>query len=72
MFGFMWNLWKKRKVNRTQSRVLGDSDEILIAQKRILVLSQTLDEVVEAARPYVAAGGVARRVFNMASEALKV
>ena len=102
MFAFISNLWKKRKVNRTQSAVLGDCDEMLmclpsdtaawvvakfneltgaleaksqelkIAQKRILVLSQTLDEVVEAARPYVTAGGVARRVFNLASAALKV
>ena len=102
MFGFIGNLWKKRKVNRTQSRVLGDSDEILmclpsdtaawvvakfneltgaldakeqelkIAQKRILVLSKALDEVVEAARPFVADGGAARRVFNLASTALKV
>lgn len=102
MFGFIGNLWKKRKVNKTQSRVLGDSDEVLmclpsdtaawvvakfnemtgaldargqelkIAQKRILVLSQALDEITEAVRPFVADGGVARRVFNLASAALKV
>ena len=102
MFGFISSLWKKRRVNRTQSAVLGDCDEMLmclpsdtaawvvakfneltgalgareqelrIAQKRILALSHALDGVVEAARPYVAAGGVARRVFNLASEALKV
>lgn len=102
MIGFLTRLWKKRKVNRTQSVVLGDYDETLmclpsdtaawvvakineltgaltareqelkIARKRILALSQALDEVVEAARPYVASGGVARKVFNLASTALKV
>lgn len=30
MFGFIANLWKKRKVNRTQSAVLGDCDEMLM------------------------------------------
>ena len=30
MFGFLSNLWKKRKVNRTQSAVLGDCDETLM------------------------------------------
>lgn len=30
MFGFLSNLWKKRKVNRTQSVVLGDFDETLM------------------------------------------
>lgn len=30
MFGFIANLWKKRKVNRTQSVVLGDCDETLM------------------------------------------
>lgn len=30
MFAFTQNLWKKRKVNRTQSAVLGDSDEMLM------------------------------------------
>lgn len=102
MFAFISNLWKKRNVNRTQSRVLGDSDEVLmclpsdtaawvvakfnemtgaleareqelkIAQKRILVLSQALDEITEAIRPFVTDGGVYRRVFNTASAALKV
>lgn len=102
MFGFISNLWKKRNVNRTQSRVLGDSDEILmclpsdtaawvvakfneltgaldakeqelrIARRRILVLSQALDEVTEAIRPFVSDGGVYRKVFNTASTALKV
>lgn len=102
MLGFLSSLWKKRKVNRTQSRVLGDSDEILmclpsdtaawvvakfneltasvelkeqelkIARRRILVLSQALDEVTEAIRPFVPDGGVYRKVFNTASAALKV
>ena len=30
MLGFISNLWKKRKVNRTQSAVLGDCDEMLM------------------------------------------
>lgn len=30
MFGFLSNLWKKRKVNRTQSVVLGDYEETLM------------------------------------------
>lgn len=30
MFGFISRLWKKRKVNRTQSAVLGDCDETLM------------------------------------------
>ena len=30
MFGFLTGLWKKRKVNRTQSAVLGDCDEMLM------------------------------------------
>lgn len=30
MFGFIASLWKKRKVNRTQSAVLGDCDETLM------------------------------------------
>ena len=30
MFGFITSLWKKRKVNRTQSAVLGDCDEMLM------------------------------------------
>ena len=30
MFGFLTSLWKKRKVNRTQSAVLGDCDETLM------------------------------------------
>lgn len=30
MFGFISNFWKKRKVNRTQAVVLGDSDETLM------------------------------------------
>lgn len=30
MFGFISNIWKKRKVNRTQSAVLGDCDETLM------------------------------------------
>ena len=30
MFGFISNLWKKRKANRTQSAVLGDCDETLM------------------------------------------
>lgn len=30
MFGFISSLWKKRKVNRTQSAVLGDCDETLM------------------------------------------
>ena len=30
MLGFLSNLWKKRKVNRTQSAVLGDYDEMLM------------------------------------------
>ena len=30
MLGFLSSLWKKRKVNRTQSAVLGDSDEMLM------------------------------------------
>lgn len=102
MFGFITNLWKKRNVNRTQSRVLGDSDETLmclpsdtaawvvakfneltasitskeqelkIARRRILVLSQALSEITEAVRPYVTDGGVYRRIFNMASNAVKV
>lgn len=102
MIGMLANLWKKRKVNRTQSRVLGDSDEVLmclpsdtaawvvakfneltasveskeqelkIARRRILVLSQALSEVTEAVRPFVVEGGVCRRVFNTASAALKV
>lgn len=102
MLGFLSNLWKKRKVNRTQSAVLGDCDEMLmclpsdtaawvvakfnemtgaldvreqelkIARRRILVLSQALDEVTEAIRPFVSDGGVYRKVFNTASAALKV
>lgn len=102
MIGFLSSLWKKRKVNRTQSAVLGDCDETLmclpsdtaawvvakfneltgavdakeqelkIARRRILVLSQALDEITEAARPFVADGGMARKVFNLASTALKV
>jgi hypothetical protein len=102
MLGFISRLWKKRKVNRTQSAVLGDCDETLmclpsdtaawvvakfneltgalnakeqelkIARRRILVLSQTLDEIMEAARPFVVDGGVARKAFSLASAALKV
>lgn len=102
MLGFIANLWKKRKVNRTQSAVLGDCDETLmclpsdtaawivakfnemtgaldaksqelkIAQRRILLLSHALDEVVEASRPYVSGGGVAKKVFSIASNAVKV
>lgn len=30
MIGFLSRLWKKRNVNRTQARVLGDSDEVLM------------------------------------------
>lgn len=30
MLGFLGSLWKKRKVNRTQSAVLGDCDEMLM------------------------------------------
>ena len=30
MLGFISRLWKKRKVNRTQSAVLGDFDETLM------------------------------------------
>lgn len=30
MLGFLGRLWKKRKVNRTQSAVLGDCDETLM------------------------------------------
>lgn len=30
MLGFLGSLWKKRKVNRTQSAVLGDYDEMLM------------------------------------------
>lgn len=102
MFGFISNLWKKRKVNRTQSAVLGDCDEMLMclpsdtaawvvakfnelaatiqekdaelsmARRRILALSGGLDRVTEAVRPYVMEGGLARRVFNLATEASKV
>lgn len=102
MFGFIANIWKKRKVNRTQSAVLGDCDETLMclpsdtaawvvakfneltatvqekdaelsmARRRILALSAGLDKVVDAARPYVVDVGIARRIFNIASEAVKV
>lgn len=102
MFGFLTNFWKKRKVNRTQSAVLGDCDETLmclpsdtaawvvakfnemtasleakdaelsLARRRIVVLSGALDKVVEAVRPYVADAPLARKVFNVASAALKV
>lgn len=102
MLGLISNIWKKRKVNRTQSAVLGDCDETLmclpsdtaawvvakfnemtatinakdaelsLARRRILALSHALDEVTEAARPYVAEVGVARKVFNIATTALKV
>jgi len=30
MIGFITNLWKKRKINRTQSAVLGHCDETLM------------------------------------------
>lgn len=100
MFGF--NLWKKRKINRTQSAVLGDYDETLmclpsdtaawvvakfneltatinakdvelgISRKRVLALSNALDNVREAARPYVSEIPVARKVFNIADAAMKV
>jgi len=99
MFGF---LWKKRKVNRTQSAVLGDCDEMLmclpsdtaawvvakfneltasleakdaelsISRKRVLTLSHALDEITETSRPYVADTPVARKVFTIATEAMKV
>ena len=102
MFGFIANLWKKRKVNRTQSAVLGDCDEMLmclpsdtaawvvakfnemeasinaknaeiaLSRKRVLALSGVLDRIVEAMRPYVADVPLARRVFTIATEALKV
>lgn len=102
MFGFLGSLWKKRKVNRTQSAVLGDCDETLMClpsdtaawvvrkfnemaaaaeskdaeigllRKRVLKLSHALDEAKEAARPYVAELGVARRVFDIAAKASKV
>ena len=102
MFGFIANLWKKRKVNRTQSAVLGDCDETLmclpsdtaawvvakfnemtaaikakdaeiaLSRKRVLALSGVLDRIAEATRPYVADVPLARRVFTIAAEALKV
>ena len=102
MLGFISNLWKKRKVNRTQSAVLGDFDETLMclpsdtaawvvakfnemtasieakdaelamAKRRILVLSGALDKVVDTVRPYVAELGVARKVFTVAGDAIKV
>lgn len=44
-----------------------------IAQRRIRALTGALDEITEAVRPFVADGGGAhRRVFNLASAALKV
>ena len=103
MLGFLGRLWKKRKVNRTQSVVLGDYEETLmclpsdtaawvvakfneltgalaareqelkISQKRVRALTCALGEIEDAVRPFVADGGGAhRRVFNLASAALKV
>lgn len=102
MFGFISNLWKKRKVNRTQSAVLGDCDETLmclpsdtaawvvakfneltgttqakdaeiaISRKRVLALSGALDKITETVRPYVADAPLARKVFTIATEALKI
>ena len=102
MLRLIARLWKKRKVNRTQSVVLGDCDETLmclpsdtaawvvakfnemtaaanakeaelrLARSRILQLSHALDGITEAVRPYVSNGGLARKVFTMASTAMKV
>lgn len=102
MLGFLGSLWKKRKVNRTQSAVLGDCDEMLmclpsdtaawvvakfnemgasiqaknaeldLSRKRILLLSHALDEVTEAVRPYVPDLGLAKKVFSISTNAVRV
>ena len=102
MLGFISNLWKKRKVNRTQSAVLGDCDEMLmclpsdtaawvvakfnkltgtiqakdaeiaISRRRVLALSGVLDQITEMVRPYVTDTPIARKVFTVANEVLKV
>lgn len=102
MLGIIANLWKKRRVNRTQSRVLGDSDEVLMclpsdtaawvvakfneltgaldakeqelrmSQRRVRALTCAIGEITEAVRPYVADGGVCRKVFTLATGAAKV
>ena len=64
--------WVVAKFNELTGALDAKEQELKMARRRILVLSQALDEVTEAIRPFVPDGGVYRKVFNTASAALKV
>ena len=72
MFGFIANLWKKRKVNRTQSAVLGDCDETLMclpSDTAAWVVAK-FNEMTAAAEAKDAELDVARRRILRLSHAL--
>ena len=60
------------KFNELTASLDAKEAELKVSRSRILRLSHAIDEIAESARPYVADGGIVRKIFNLASDAAKV